>query len=172
MPSLPRSFTSSAIASETRSSFRILGPGLFVVPCALLALGAPIPLSGQVGLTGGGEYGFGAAIRVGSPIVKLEAGVGFAPVLVFGTEQVSINGAIVSDDIFFEAFFPTAVGAKLNLRVRGDEDDVRRTGLEFGAVYNDLIKLGLGGGIDSRVSERIVVSGGLSTIRRPASDSP
>lgn len=129
--------------------------------CAIGVLCSPPSVAGQVGLSLGGEYGFGAIARVGTDAQGIEVGAGFTPVLVFGREQLFINGESVLDEVFFDAFFPATVGAKVNFRVRGSEDGTRRTAVEFGVSYNELIELGFGGGVEGRISDRVLVSGGL-----------
>lgn len=156
-----RTVTPASNARESDARAALFGRFPLAFLCGLSLIGSPPPAAGQVGLTGGTEYGFGVVGRVGISPVLLEVGGGITPVLVLGTQQVQFNGVVVSDEVFFEAFFPAAIGAKLSLRIGGSDDGVTRTALEFGATYNSLLRLGVGGGFDARVSERVVLSAGL-----------
>ena len=161
MCSARRTLTPAFSARESDARTALFGRFLLPFLCGLSLIGSPSPAAGQVGLTGGTEYGFGVVGRVGTSPVLLEVGGGITPVLVLGTQQVQFNGVVVSDEVFFEAFFPAAIGAKLSLRISGSDDGVTSTALEFGATYNSLLRLGVGGGFDARVSNRVVFSGGL-----------
>ena len=153
--------TPGSNARESAPRSAIFGRFLLPFLCGLSLIGSPPPAAGQVGLAGGTEYGFGVVAQVGTPQVMLEVGGGIAPVLVVGSEQVQFGGSVVSETVFLEVFFPATIGAKLSLRISGSDDGVTRTALEFGANYNSLLQVGVGGGFGARVSERVVLSGGL-----------
>jgi hypothetical protein len=121
---------------------------------AAAALLAPSPINAQaeIGLLLGTEYGFGALVRAGSPGFHLEAGAGFTPVLVF----LQVSGG---SDIF-RVYFPGTVGAKASFRVRSPEQG-SQIDVELGGTYNNLLRLGVGGGISFRpVRSRLLLSGG------------
>ena len=106
----------------------------------------------EVGLTGGTEYGFGAIATTGSRAVQFEAGVGLAPVIFVAT--------VIGGESIFKVYFPVAVGAKVSFAINKPGDGNRRA-IKVGATYNSLLKVGVGGGLDFRMSDRLKVSGGV-----------
>lgn len=129
MCSARRTVTPASNARESDARAALFGRFLLPFLCGLSLISSPPPAAGQVGLAAGTEYGLGVVGRVGTSPVMLEVGGGITPVLVLATEQVRFGGSVVSDEVFFEAFFPTAIGAKPSLRIGGSEDDVIRTAL-------------------------------------------
>lgn len=129
--------------------------GIFL---GLASIAGPERAAAQIGVAIGSEYGLGLVGRVGNTDAIVEVGGGIAPVWVFGLEQTRFGG---SDEAFFEAFFAGAAGAKASLPISRSDEGINRLGIELGATYNTLIELGAGIGIDARVSERIVLSGGV-----------
>jgi hypothetical protein len=127
---------------------------LFNAVGVLLCIVAATPAAeGQVGLTAGTEYGFGAYARVGTPQVAVELGAGLAPFLFIGSD---------SYDDYVKLWFPVAAGAKLSIAV-SKPDDPDRFGVKFGVTYNGILKTGFGGGVDYRVgrSPDVILAGGL-----------
>ncbi len=114
----------------------------------------PLRLSAQFGLTAGNDYGLGVTGQAGSQVVKFEAGAGFMPVLFFAT--------VTGGDDIFEFWMPFCAGAKLNIAL-SDAKDPNRLAVEFGANYNQILRIGFGGGIDYTVSQSpsIILSGGI-----------
>ncbi len=113
----------------------------------------------QIGLTLGNEYGVGAIGQVGTHQVKLEAGAGFLPLLVYW----QITGFGVSDETYLKFYFPFHFGANINIGLSKPEDK-NRLGLKLGAHQDAIMKTGFGGGVDYVVSAEkntIVISGGL-----------
>lgn len=136
--------------------------GRILTALVLVSVASPSPALGQsFGVVAGNEYGFGATARIGPSAALMEVGAGFAPLLVFGTEQVRFNGTVIQDDVFLEIFIPVAVGAKMSLRLKGSEDDKGRVGLKTGVTYNSLMRFGFGGGMDFGISENAVIAAGL-----------
>lgn len=122
------------------------------VALACAALWSVLPMSraaSQVGFTGGTEYGFGAYGRLDRAL-GVEAGVGFAPLLVLNLT--------VSEDS--KLYFPLAVGAKLTIPV-SKPGSPTPIGVKFGVTHNDILKTGFGGGLTARVRDRLVIGGGL-----------
>jgi len=89
----------------------------------------------------GTEYGFGAMGMVGGGPVKFEFGGGFSPVLFL----LYINNIYGSDDSYFKVYPSGMLGAKLNIAVSNPNKKFV-AGLKFGASYNTIMKLGIGGG--------------------------
>ena len=156
-----RTVTKASTVRKSDARAALFGRFLLSLLLVLPLVVSPSRAAGQLGLAGGTEYGFGLAGRVGTSAILLEVGGGIAPIILLGTEQIQVGGSVVSEEVFFEAFFPAVVGAKLSLRLGGSDDGVSRTAVEFGATYNSLLKLGVGGGIDAKISERVVFSVGL-----------
>lgn len=122
----------------------------FALVCAAVWLILPMSrAASQVGFTGGTEYGFGAYGRLDQAL-GVEAGVGFAPLLVLNLT--------VSEDS--KLYFPVAVGAKLTIPI-SKPGSPTPIGVKFGVTHNDILKTGFGGGITARVRERLVIGGGI-----------
>jgi hypothetical protein len=124
----------------------------------LFAFAVPSYLFAQVGLSLGTEYGLGGYVRAGTYPVKVEAGGGVAPTLVF------IN-VMYGEDIF-KIYFPATVGAKISFAVT-DKDNPDRLGIKAGVSYNGLLRVGFGGGADYEVSHSPTVIISMSLMYFP-----
>lgn len=97
----------------------------------------------QVGLTLGNEYGIGGILKIGSDNLKIEAGGGLAPFLFFVD--------VIGGENITKLYFPITIGGKINFRISVSESD-NRLGLKFGCNYNNLIGIGIGGGVDYQIN--------------------
>ncbi len=118
---------------------------ILFLPCALHA---------QAGFTAGNDYGIGVIGQIGSYGTKLELGGGVTPIFFFA----SVAGG---SDIT-ELWFPFCAGAKLNIAL-SDSKDPNRLAVKFGVNYNQILRLGFGGGVDYTVanSPSIILAGGI-----------
>lgn len=104
----------------------------------------------NVGLSAGTEYGFGLIATTGTRAMQLEAAGGLAPVLFAATDYAG--------EFIFRAYFPGAVGGKVSFAI--NKEGPRRA-IKVGATYNTLIKLGVGGGLDVWLNDRVKVAAGI-----------
>jgi len=119
-------------------------------------------INAQIGINLGTEYGFGVITQTGSEAIKLELGGGISPLLVAWSITSSGFG-YTSDEVKIKLYFPGVVGAKLNIKLSGEEKE-NRLGLKLGMSYNTILKTGYGGGVSYDMIGRkntIVISGGI-----------
>ncbi len=133
---------------------------LILIVLSLLGLSSLI--KAQIGVNFGTEYGFGIVAQAGSEEIKLEAGGGINPLLVVW-RITTIGFGVSSDDTEIKLYFPGVIGARLNLKLSGEEDE-NRLGLKLGINYNTTLRTGYGGGLAYDMigkKNRIVISGGV-----------
>ena len=120
----------------------------------IVFLFVPSILFAQVGFTAGNDYGIGLIGQVGTYGAKLEVGGGVTPIFFYC--QV-IGGSDIT-----EFWFPFCAGAKINIAL-SDVKDPNRLALKFGVNYNQILKIGFGGGVDYTIATApsIILSGGI-----------
>jgi hypothetical protein len=111
----------------------------------------------QAGIVLGNEYGFGLGARYGNRDIYMEFGGGLLPIVAFW----QVGGSSFSDDTYLKFYLSGVAGAKVSLAL--NKHYKKRMGLKLGVSYNELIKLGFGGGIDYHASldPVIVIAGGI-----------
>jgi hypothetical protein len=124
-----------------------------VALAAALAAAGPGDAHAQLGLVIGSEHGFGGFVRVGPRAIKLEAAAGVAPVLSVVATSLSVNGNTIEDEINVNLYLPFQYGGRVSIQLNGSDAE-HRVGLRAGASYNELTRLGYGGGIDYGISGR------------------